>query len=117
MAKDTNVEGDGTVSTPEQRIAQLEGLLKEQTEKHLFQKKRADSFEKGLAGATARLDDCQSKIDQLQQSARDALVDAVVLGGVTYDITGTYRADNTFSEVKRGHCEEGVTLVAIGKPH
>lgn len=39
--------------------------------------------------------------------------DFVVFGGLLYKITGNYRADNTFVEVKRGYCHEGSTLLSI----
>lgn len=40
-----------------------------------------------------------------------------VFNGTTYEIIGDYRADNTFAEVKRGNCDEGITLLAIQKVH
>lgn len=43
--------------------------------------------------------------------------DVVYLGGVSYPVLSTHRADNTFAEVKRGHVGEGLTLVAIDKIH
>lgn len=39
----------------------------------------------------------------------------VRVDGKNHKILGMFRADNTFVEVKRGHCHEGVTLVAIDR--
>lgn len=43
--------------------------------------------------------------------------DYVSWRGEVHQIIGDFRADNTFAEVKRGHCPEGVTLLAIARPH
>ncbi len=40
-----------------------------------------------------------------------------VFKGQTYPIIGDFRADQNFTEVKKGHCEEGITLLAIQRPH
>lgn len=118
MAKETKETAapDGTPVDP--RVAELEALLKEQTEKHNFQKKRADGLQKSLDAAITRIDERQKVIDGLRETTgTNDGHDHVILAGVAHEIIGTFRADNTFSEVKRGHCDEGVTLVAIGKPH
>lgn len=124
MAKETKEAAAPAASTganTEQTdvfIEQLQAQLKEQTEKHNFQKKRAEALEKSLTGAIAKVDERQKAIDDLREQTGSADGhDHVILGGVAHEIIGTFRADSTFVEVKRGHCEEGVTLVAIGKPH
>lgn len=101
--------------TTDLRVAELQALLKEQTEKHSFQTKRADDLEKRLKIAAAAVRKYEAARGQLEVAAPTG--DRVVLGGLDYMITGTFRADNTFVEVKRGHCEEGVTLIAIDKVH
>lgn len=76
----------------------LERELTELRGKHDFQRKRADKAEGQLRRATP---------------AQDG--DRVVLGGQIHRVINCFRADNTFVEVKRGHCDEGITLVAIDK--
>lgn len=106
MAEDTE--------TTDLRVAELQALLKEQTEKHSFQAKRADDLEKRLKIAAAAVRKYEATLGVREAAA--PVGDRVVLGGLNYAIAGTFRADNTFVEVKRGHCEEGITLVAINKP-
>lgn len=105
-------------------VVELEKKLKGEGEKHAFQKKRADSLEKALAAALTISEQRQAEIDRLRSvveiAASSAVLpqgDVVILNGETHDVVGTFRADNTFMPVKQGYCDEGVTLVAIGKPH
>jgi len=96
------------------RIAELEALLKEQTDKHSYQTKRADDLEKRLKVAAAAV----RKYETARAAEAEATAsDRVVLDGQEHRIIGAFRADSTFVEVKRGHCPEGVTLVAIDKTH
>lgn len=86
------------------RIAQLEAELKSASGKLDLQRKRAEKLEAMLR---------TQKSESLPiRSGFEVRVD-----GVEYHVLGDFRADNTFAEVKRGHCPEGVTLVAIDKPH
>ena len=93
-----------------ERADKAEAGLKSANEKHSFQKKRADKVEADLARV-------------LHTHAEDEAVNQVPtgdyasFGGTTYAIIGDFRADNTFAEVKRGYCPEGITLLAINKPH
>jgi hypothetical protein len=89
-----------------ERADKLEADLKTSNEKHEFQKKRAGKLEAALK--------------DLSTSAKAASPTSgivVIVDGVTQTVIGDFRADNTFVEVKRGHCPEGVTLVAIDKRH
>lgn len=115
MAKETEEAPSQTGANTAQTdllIKQLQTQLKDQTEKHNFQQKRANRLESDL-----------NKEKMLNASLTVAtekaspVHDCVVLDGIEYDVVATFRADSTFVEVKRGHCNEGVTLVAIGKPH
>lgn len=92
------------------RAEKLEAQVKALSEKHSFQKKRADRLESDVAKLAKR----QAE-DETVAKANSA--DHVVFDGKTYPVIGDFRADNTFAEVKRGHCPEGVTLIAIDRPH
>lgn len=96
-----------------ERADKLEADLKVANEKLLLQKKRADKL---MADISAKAASEQTKD---QKPAGEALSqgNVVFFRGVAYPIIGDFRADNTFAEVKRGHCPEGVTLVAIDRPH
>ena len=76
---------------------------------------RIAELEKKNADLTKKLK--EAKTEPVAAPPASLPSNAVFLDGVQYEIHGTFRADNTFSEVKRGHCEEGVTLVAISRPH
>lgn len=124
---------DDKVQTPGERVIQLESLLTEQAEAHAAQKKRADALEKTLATKATRLEKLEAAAAEGRElratiqrvsAERDGLAarvradsegDYVSLDGQVHPIIGVFRADNTFTEVKRGHCDEGVTLVAIPK--
>lgn len=119
------------LTTPDPRdamIVELEGRLKEQTEKHDFQMKRADEQQQVARDSVSaqtvqqkRLDDLEKTNTQLQvklKANKSAPTgDVVYLGGVSYPVVTTVRADQTFVEVKRGHVNEGATLVVIDKQH
>lgn len=66
------------------------------------------------ADLTRKLDEALAK---LAEKVLEVPSDSVSFMGNTYRIIGDFRADNTFVEVKRGHCPEGVTLLAIDKVH
>jgi len=110
-----------TTKTPEQRIVELQAQLKAVEDTHAFQAKRGDELETKLGDLQAKHDFQRKRADKAEATLkiRQTAVptDQVILGGVSYGIVGTFRADNTFVEVKRGHCEEGATLVAIDKVH
>jgi hypothetical protein len=105
------------------RVKELEADLKSMTGRHTFQKNRADRSEEAVKALTQSLEaasslstDLVSELDSLRNSASPKGTH-VVLDGVRHDVIGAFRADNTFVEVKRGYCPEGVTLVAIDKKH
>lgn len=106
------------------RITELESLLKEQTQKHDFQLKRADKAERALkssetlvAKTKADLDDVLSASQETAADTTELTGDGVVLDGIHYEIVNTVRADNTFAEVKRGFVDEGACMVVINRPH
>jgi len=84
------------------RIKTLEAELKSLGEKHSAQKKRADRLEAQAKEPTEPL---------LPEKGVVVFVDRVRFASL-----GEFRADNTFAEVKRGYCPEGVMLVAIDRP-
>jgi len=88
------------------RIKTLEAELKSLGEKHSAQKKRADRLE---AQAKAVADEPTEPL--LPEKGVVVFVDRVRFASL-----GEFRADNTFAEVKRGYCPEGVMLVAIDRP-
>lgn len=96
------------------RITDLESKLSAEAETHAFQTNRGDALQKQLDAANAQIKDLQAKA---KKGAAAPPADGVYIGGTRHDIIGNFRADNTFVEVKRGHCPEGVTLVAIAKNH
>lgn len=102
------------------RIKELEAQLKAVEDTHVFQAKRGDDLEAQLRDAQGRHEFQRKRADRAEaklksQPAAASSKDCVLLDGAAYDIIGTFRADNTFVEVKRGHCDEGTTLVAIKK--
>ena len=111
------------------RIAELEGLLTEaQSKLKGFEalasradelNRKASAFEDRVKSFEAEVLDFETKREKSSQGP-DALVGdggSVFWNGEYHQVIGTYRADNTFVEVKRGHCPEGVTLIAISKSH
>ncbi len=70
---------------------------------------------------TTVLDERDEEITDLKRKLALAnsflFTDQVILGGVSYAVLTTVRADNTFHEVKRGHVDEGLTMVVINKQH
>ena len=90
-------------------IKELEGLLAERVED--IEALTEDL--KGADGKIAELEKAAKKSSRMQLPAGDY----VSLGGVIHPVTATFRADQTFAEVRKGHCDEGVTLVAIAKLH
>lgn len=97
------VEAD--LAARDARIKELETDLKSLNEKHLAQKKKADRL------------DGQVKELQGQVEVGSPIVPGFVvyIDGVAYPSIGQFRADNTFADVKRGYCPEGVMLVAINR--
>lgn len=92
------------------RIKELEAELKSVKDKFFTQKKRAEKAE-------ALLKDLEKRPVTKVVSDPVGTNDCVILGGISWPIVGNFRADNTFVEVKRGHCHEGLTLIAINKQH
>lgn len=72
-----------------------------------------------------KIRDLELKVADLERklkkavAAKDSLPegDYAKFKGVIYQIIGDFRSDSTYSEVKRGHCPEGITLLAIERPH
>ncbi len=103
-------ENQAAVDPRDERITQLETELKASNDRHELQRKRATKLE-------AELGRLQRKSAEDEAASARPSGDYVQFRGATYDIIGDFRADNTFAEVKRGHCPEGVTLIAIDKTH
>lgn len=100
---------DNEKKLTEDRIKELEAQLQAVEATHTAQAKRGDELEKRVKDLNAKL-----KVSEAHQTARPT-GNHVVLAGKTYAVLDTFRADNTFVEVKKGHCDEGITLVAIQK--
>lgn len=110
------------------RITELETRLTAVEKTHAFQAERADKLEVELKAANEKHDFQKKRAGKLEAALKDVQITAkvapvagsgitVAIDGVTQTVIGNFRADNTFAEVKRGHCPEGVTLVAIDRPH
>lgn len=84
---------------------------------------KADAEFERLLAENVRLTDEVLKLQEEMGLLRKTKVaktptgDYVSFKGEHHKVIGDFRADNTFSEVKRGHCPEGVTLIAIEKQH
>lgn len=85
----------------------LEGQVRELTRKN-------KALHKMLAEQADRVRSLEASLESERADPND---DYVMLGGKAHPIIGNFRADNTFVEVKRGHCPEGITLIAIDKVH
>ncbi len=111
MADTTENTTAQTAATPDTRVADLEKLLAAETN-------RANVAEKNYAVLAA---DSLGKINALTKKLKDnksaPTGDVVFLEGKSYPVVTTVRADNTFHEVKRGHVEEGATMVVISRVH
>lgn len=109
------------------RINELETQLQAVEKTHAFQAERADKLEADLKTANEKHNFQRKRAEKLEGSLRDLQSVAkapavgagivVLIDGVSQSVLGDFRADNTFAEVKRGHCPEGVTLIAIDKKH
>lgn len=99
---------DTAVLTPEQKIKEL-------TE----QVASLQAANEALAKETGeQIESLKQKLKKKEPAAPAAPEgNYAVFEGQTYKITGDFRADSTYSEVKKGHCHEGVTLLAIERPH
>lgn len=116
MAEDTKPAAEAPAPEVDQ-VAELTKKLKTETDKHAFQKRRADGLQKSLDEQQATIDTLRRDLAAKEATAVRPPASAVVLDGEIHPIIGMFRADNTFNEVKRGNCPEGVTLVAIDKTH
>jgi hypothetical protein len=101
---------DEKKQSADDRIKELEAQLQAVEATHTAQATRGDELEKKLKAANARADKAEAQ-------AKGPQGNHVILDGQCHKVIGVFRADNTFVEVKRGHCDEGVTLVAIDKVH
>jgi hypothetical protein len=110
---------ENTAKATEDRIRELEGQLQAVEATHTAQAKRGDDLEATLKEMHAKHEFQRKRADKAEAKLKLApgspAGDHVVLEGRVYPIVGSFRADNTFVEVKRGHCDEGITLVAIQK--
>lgn len=113
MANDTVPPAAPATDPTADAVADLTKRLKTESEKHAFQKKRADGLEKTLKEREVELEAATKK----QAALETAGGRMVFLDGEAHEVIGVFRADNTFTDVKRGYCPEGATLVAIAKPH
>ncbi len=76
-----------------------------------------ESLKKKLDEANALVKMLQADLKKVKSLPQVPEGDYASFKGVIYNIIGDYRADNTFAEVKRGNCFEGVTLLAIERQH
>jgi hypothetical protein len=78
-------------------------------------------LEDTVKSLTKERDALSSKVSALEGKLRAnksaPTGDVVYLGGVSYPVVTTVRANPTFDEVKKGVILEGVTLVAIDRTH
>lgn len=78
-----------------------------------------DRSDAELKALKAQVADLKKQLKDVQSSKGPSAPegDYAFFGGEFHKIIGDFRADNTFAEVKRGHCPEGVTLLAIARSH
>ena len=62
-----------------------------------------------------RADRAETELKDLKNTKFTPEGNVVYLDGVQYSVLNIVRADNTFHEVKRGHVNEGLTMVVIDK--
>jgi hypothetical protein len=118
-------EWEAKVSERDARIKELEAQLQSVEKTHAFQAERADKLEADLKVANEKHEFQRKRATRLESTLKDlqkpsepiAPEGEIVFKGQSYRVLGDFRADNTFAEVKRGHCPEGVTLIAIDKAH
>jgi chromosome segregation ATPase len=107
---------DQTKNPVDDRTKELEAQLQAVEATHTAQAKRGDELERKLKDAQGKLEFQRKRADKLEALAKLAEEsNFVALEGKSYPIKGVFRADSTFVEVKRGHCDEGVTLIAIDR--
>lgn len=110
-----NKNDSADVDPRDQRIADLESQVSSLSKQVENLNSENDIIAKN---ADVKIDALKKKLREAQAaSAVPTQGDIVYLGGVAYQVLGTYRADNTFAEVKRGYVNEGSTLVNIAKEH
>ncbi len=80
-----------------------------------------DPRDSQIVSLQKKLSEAQAQIKKLESELKSKPVvptgDYASFKGEIHTIIGDYRADNTFAEVKRGNCFEGVTLLAIERQH
>ena len=98
--------------------AALDLLLRERNdelEKAKAELKQAGIDREGDANTIARLLEENAELRERAKKQKPSKTSAPEGDHVVF--RGHFRADNTFAEVKRGHCDEGCTLIAIARPH
>lgn len=111
---------DENKKTAEDRVRELEAQLQAVEATHTAQAKRGDDLERELTDVKNKHEFQRKRADKLEAQLKRTAPesprgDHAVVGGKSYPIVGSFRADNTFVEVKKGHCDEGLTLLAIDK--
>jgi len=110
----TNTEEPQITVSDADVVDERDQLIEDLSQESDRQTQKIEDLTKLLDAARADSDRLREKL----KSAKSAPTgDVVFLGGVSYPILSTHRADNTYAEVKRGHVSEGLTLVAIDKQH
>ena len=123
MASENKVAVDPAEKLNEQlasrdaRISELESQLKSVESTHAFQAERADGLEQELKKLDEKYQFWKKRAGKLEAQSKSRAGISVTIDGQVQNVIGDYRADNTFVEVKRGFCPEGVTLIAIDKIH
>ena len=100
---------DAQIADLKAQLSDLQDKFNAEAKTHAYQAKRADDLQVQLTAATAK--------GKAAPTSPTPKHDHAVVGGVVHRIIGNFRAGNTFEEVKKGHCPEGVTLLAIEKAH
>ena len=98
------------------RIEELQGVNAGLKSTLVELKKIVDSQADAIKGLVEQNDELHSEIDRIGKAGR-LEGDYASWKGEIYPIVGDYRADNTFHHVKTRDCEEGLTLLAIPRPH
>lgn len=98
-------DNSNQVDPRDARIAELEAQLADNA-------KQIDSLTKDLSASQAAADRLTKKLGAAKSAPTG---NVVMLEGKSYVVLGTYRASPTWDEVKKGHVEEGRTLVAIDR--
>lgn len=115
---------DTAVLTESQKIKELQAkVLELETELSLASEHEHEidaGYETNITSFENRIKELEKKNADLVKKSKTLSVpsgDYVVFKGETHQIIGDFRADANFDQVKKGHCDEGITLIAIARLH